>query len=57
MPCKFVFQYEANKRLIPRVQKLVQSVSPIDLKHVESSTSASVIKQTLEEETTEMPTK
>ena len=57
IPCKFVFQCEVSKKLVPRVQKLVQSVPPIDLKCVESFTSASVFKRTLEEETTEMPTK
>lgn len=57
IPCKFVFQCEVNKRLIPRVQKLVQSVPPIDLKRIESSTSASVLKRPQEEETTEIPTK
>ena len=35
----------------------MQSVPPIDLKPVGSSTSASVLKQTLGEETTEIPTK
>ena len=57
IPCKFVFQCEVSKNLVPRVQKLVQSVPPIDLKCVESFTSTSVLKRTLGEETSEMPTK
>ena len=44
IPCKFVFQCEANKNLMSKMLKLVQSVPPIDLKHVESSMSASILK-------------
>ena len=57
IPCKFVFQCEGSKKLVPRVQKLVQSVPPIDLKYIESFTSTSVLKRTLGKETSEIPTK
>ena len=57
IPSNFVFQCEANKNLIPKIQKLVQSFPPIDLIRVKTATSESVLKRTLAEETTEMPTK
>ena len=49
IPCKFVFRCDINKKLLSGVQKLVQSVPPIDLKPVRSSTSASMLKRTLGE--------
>ena len=57
IPCKFVFQCEANNNLISKIRKLVQSFPPIDLTRVKTTTSESVLKQIRTEETTEIPTK
>ena len=56
IPCKFVFQCEVDKKLIPRVRKLLQSIPPIDVKRVDPPASSCRNMLKRKKEPSETPT-